>query len=284
MVWATLPALIFFFAFAILPLGGVILLSLTDWDGVGPITWAGAANWSKVLTDPLTANSLWVTVQVILLSCLFQVPASLLLGVFTAGFQRYRSVLAVLYFVPTLLSSAAVAVTFTSLLDPSFGLSGALRWSWLQQDWLGSPHLALFVVVFVLSWQQIPFHTLIYQGGVRQIPKSLYEAADLDGASTMQQFFRITLPQLKYTFITSTTLMVVGSLTFFDLIFVLTGGGPGNATSVLPLQMYVEGFRGYNMGTASVLAVLLAALGLGIALLIQRLGGKNRQESQLDGA
>jgi raffinose/stachyose/melibiose transport system permease protein len=140
------------------------------------------------------------------------------------------------------------------------------------------------VVVFVFSWQNIPFHSLVYQGGVRQIPKSLYEAASIDGASVVQQFFTITLPQLKYTFITSTTLMVVGTLTFFDLIFVLTGGGPGNATNVLPLFMYVEGFRANDMGGASVLGVILAVFGLGLALLIQRLGGKNRQASQLEGA
>ena len=81
-----------------------------------------------------------------------------------------------------------------------------------------------------MSWQFIPFHSLIYQGAVRQIPTSLYEAAKLDGAGRIRQFFSITLPQLKYTIITSSTLMVVGSLTFFDLIFVLTAGGPADAT------------------------------------------------------
>ena len=94
------------------------------------------------------------------------------------------------------------------------------------------------VVIFVVSWQFIPFHSLIYQGAVRQIPTSMYEAAQIDGAGRVRQFFSITLPQLKYTIITSSTLMVVGSLTFFDLIFVLTAGGPGDATRVLALDMY----------------------------------------------
>lgn len=280
----TIPALIIFLAFAVIPLVGVVALSFTHWDGIGPITWAGLSNWTDTLTDPLTGNSLWVTVKVIVLSCLVQIPISLLLGVFTAGFQRYRAVLAVLFFIPILLSSAAIAITFIALLDPNFGLSGAVPIPWLKQDWLGNPDLALLVAVFVLSWQHIPFHTLVYQGGVRQIPKSLYEAASIDGANTVQQFFRITIPQLKYTFITSTTLMVVGTLTYFDLIFVLTGGGPGHSTSVLPLQMYVEGFRANNMGGAAALGVILAVFGLGLALLIQRLGGSNRQASQLDGA
>jgi raffinose/stachyose/melibiose transport system permease protein len=284
LAWLTVPALVFFVAFAIIPLGGVLILSFMHWDGIGQISWAGFANWAAVLADPLTGGSLWITVKVILYSCAIQIPVSLLLGVFTAGFQRYRAALSVLFFVPILLSSAAVALTFTALLDPNFGLSGALPIQALKQDWLGNPDLALAVVVFVLSWQHIPFHTLVYQGGVRQIPRSLYEAASIDGANVVQQFFTITLPQLKYTFITSTTLMVVGTLTYFDLIFVLTGGGPGHATSVLPLFMYLEGFRANDMGGASVLGVILAVFGLGLALLIQRLGGKNRQASQLEGA
>jgi raffinose/stachyose/melibiose transport system permease protein len=284
LAWLTVPALVFFLAFAIVPLGGVLVLSFMHWDGIGAISWAGFANWASVLADPVTGESLWTTVKVILLSCAIQIPISLLLGVFTAGFQRYRAALSVLFFVPILLSSAAVALTFTALLDPNFGVSGAIPIEALKQDWLGNPDLALAVVVFVLSWQHIPFHTLVYQGGVRQIPKSLYEAASIDGANVVQQFFTITVPQLKYTFITSTTLMVVGTLTYFDLIFVLTGGGPGHATSVLPLFMYLEGFRANDMGGASVLGVILAVFGLAMALLIQRLGGKNRQASQLEGA
>lgn len=280
----TIPALAIFLAFAVLPLGGVVALSFTDWDGIGAISWAGLDNWVSKLSDPQTGNAIWTTVKVVALSVLFQAPVSLLLGVFTAGMQRYRAVLAVLFFIPILLSSAAVAIIFIALLDPNFGLSGAIPLPFLQQDWLGNPDLALLVVVFVLSWQHIPFHTLIYQGGVRQIPGNLYEAASIDGASVVQQFFSITLPQLKFTFITSTTLLVVGTLTYFDLIFVLTAGGPGHATSVLPLEMYVTGFRANDMGGAAVLGVLLALFGLGLALFIQRIGGRDRRASQLEGA
>ncbi len=143
------------------------------------------------------------------------------------------------------------------MLDPNFGLGAGLGLPFLQQDWLGKDALAVGVVIFIVSWQFIPFHSLIYQGGVRQIPRSLYEAAELDGAGRMRQFFSITLPQLKYTIITSSTLMVVGSLTFFDLIFVLTAGGPGDATRVLALDMYKRGFMANQMGPASVIAVIL---------------------------
>ncbi|WP_269142955.1 carbohydrate ABC transporter permease [Microbacterium sp. GXS0129] len=284
MSWLAAPALIYFVIFAIVPLVGVLALSFTDWDGIGAITFSGIANWGVVLTDPGTWRAFGLTIIVMVLSWLVQTPISLLLGVFTAGTQRYRAVLAVLYFLPLLLSSAAIAVAYKALLDPNFGLAAGLGLPFLAQDWLGDPALAMGVVIFVIAWQFVPFHTLIYQGGVRQIPQSMYEAAQLDGAGRIAQFFHITLPQLKYTIITSSTLMTVGSLTYFDLIFVLTGGGPANATRILPLDMYLTGFKANQMGLASVIAVILVLLGLGLALFLQRLGGTDKSASQLDGA
>lgn len=284
LAWLAVPAFVYFIALAVIPLLGVLVLSFTDWDGIGAIGFSGVANWLTVFTEPGMWHALWLTLVVMVLSWLVQTPISLLLGVFTAGSQRYRAVLAVLYFLPLLLSSAAIAVAYKALLDPNFGLSAGLGLPFLSQDWLGDPVLAFGVVIFVIAWQFVPFHTLIYQGGVRQIPQSMYEAAQLDGAGRIAQFFHITLPQLKYTIITSSTLMTVGSLTYFDLIFVLTGGGPGNATRILALDMYLTGFRANLMGPASVVAVILVLIGLGLALFLQRLGGKDRSASQLEGA
>ena len=204
--------------------------------------------------------------------------------VYLARQTRYPEILAVIYFVPLLLSSAALAITYKALLDPNFGLGPGLKIPLLTQDWLGRDNLALGVVVFVVSWQFIPFHSLIYQSGVRQIPKTLYEASEIDGAGRVRQFFSITLPQLKYTVITSSTLMVVGSLTFFDLIFVLTAGGPGDATRALALDMYKRGFQANLMGPASAIAVILVLVGLALALLLRRLGGRDAAESQMEGA
>ena len=278
-----MPALVIFAVFALVPLVGVVALSLTRWDGLGPISWDGLNSWTRALADPVTLNAIWVTAKIMVFSFVVQAPVSLLLGVFTAGRQRYRAVLAVIYFVPLLLSSAAVAIAYKALLDPNFGLGPGLKIPGLAQDWLGNSNLALFVVVFVIAWQFVPFHTLIYQGGVRQIPASLFEAAQLDGAGRVRQFFAITLPQLKYTAITSSTLMVVGSLTYFDLVFVLTAGGPGYSTRLLPLHMYLTGFKANDMGAASALAVILVVVGLLLALLLQRVGGRDRSASQLEG-
>lgn len=273
-----------FVAFAVVPLVGVFVLSFTTWDGIGAIHPSGLDSWRAVLTDPGLPRALWVTFLVMAVSWAVQTPLSVLLGTFMAGRQRYRAVLGVVYFIPLMLSSAAIAIAYKALLDPNFGLGAGLKIPLLSQDWLGRPGLAFGVVVFVVSWQFIPFHSLIYQGGVQQIPKSLYEAAQLDGAGRIRQFFGITLPQLKYTIITSSTLMVVGSLTFFDLIYVLTEGGPGDATRVLALDMYKRGFQASLMGPASAIAVILVLVGLALALLLRRLGGRDAGASQLEGA
>ncbi|MGW9306577.1 carbohydrate ABC transporter permease [Saccharomonospora azurea] len=277
------PALAFFGVFALVPLVGVVALSLVYWDGISAMTWAGFDNWSDVLTDPSTWNAVWLSLQIMVFSWLVQTPISLLLGVLVAGRGRYRALLGVLYFLPMLLSSAAIAIAFKALLDPNFGMSLAFGAQSLAQDWLGDADLALYVVVFVIAWQFVPFHTLLYQAGVRQIPASLYEAAQLDGAGPVRQFFHITLPQLRYTIITSSTLMMVGSLTYFDLVFVLTGGGPGEATRMLPLHMYLTGFSSDEMGKASALAVLLVFTGLALALGLSR-WANFRRGSQLEGA
>ncbi|MDG4822996.1 sugar ABC transporter permease [Asanoa sp. WMMD1127] len=281
--WLALPAFLMFVAFAIIPLVGVLVLSFTQWDGIGDIHPAGFDSWRSVLGDPQLVHALWVTFLIMALSWAFQTPLSLLIGVYLAAQSRYREILAVIYFVPLLLSSAALAITYKALLDPNFGFGAGLGVPLLQQDWLGRDNLALGVLVFVVSWQFIPFHSLIYQSAVRQIPKAMFEASEIDGAGRLRQFFSITLPQLKYTVITSSTLMVVGSLTFFDLIFVLTGGGPGDATRALALDMYKRGFQASLMGPASAIAVILVLVGLGLALLLRRLGGRDATESQMEG-
>ncbi|GAA1949155.1 sugar ABC transporter permease [Microbacterium aquimaris] len=279
----TLPALIFFGVFAIAPLGVALYLSFTRWSGLGSPEWIGLENWQTLLTTPGTWHSLWLTVALMALSWLVQTPISILLGVFLSGHQRYRELFAVIYFVPLLLSSAAIAIAFRNLLDPNFGLFTMPGLEWLNLSWLGNPDLAFYTIVLIIAWQFIPLHTLLYQGGARQIPQSLYEAAALDGAGRARQFFEITLPQLRYTIVTSSTLMLIGALTYFDIIFILTQGGPGDATRILPLDMYLTGFVGNQMGLASTIAIVLVVLGVALSVSISKFSGFTRMESQLDG-
>jgi raffinose/stachyose/melibiose transport system permease protein len=281
--WMVAPALGFFLVFAIIPLIVALYLSFTRWDAITDPAWVGLDNWASVLVDPVAIDALVLTLKVIVISWIVQTPISLLLGTWTAGKQRNRAVLGAIFFLPLLLSSAATAIAFKAILDPNFGLSASLGIPFLKQDWLGNQQLVLFVVIFIIAWQFVPFHTLLFQGGVRQIPASLYEAAEIDGAGTIKQFFHITLPQLRYTLVTSSTLMIIGSLTYFDVIFVLTGGVPSAGTRILPILMYVTGFSASQFGQASVMAIILAVIGLAIALLLTKLSGFAKMDSQQEG-
>ena len=281
------PALVMFGLFALLPMAIVVLLSFTRWDGLATPAWAGTANWAHLFTDPETRHSIWLTVQVVVLSWLIQTPISLLLGVYLAGKQRYRALLAVIFFIPLLLSSVAIALAFRYLLDPNFGLTQSWHTaplSWLNHDWLGDQTLVLYTLIFIIAWQFIPFHTLLYAVGRRQIPAVLYEAALIDGATPWQMFRRVTLPQLRYTIVTSGILMVVGSLTYFDIIYIMTNGGPGNSTLVLSLDMYHKAVQANEYGYASVLAVVLGVIGIGIAMSLVRFSGFASMRSQQAGA
>lgn len=286
MLW-TAPALLFYLAFAIIPLFIAVYLSFTQWNGLSPATWIGLQNWVGLFSDAVTGQSLLLTIEVMVISWIVQTPLSILLGVFMAGTQRYRAVLSVLYFLPLLFSAVAIAITWQTLLDPNFGLVNIFLTSiglpGLARVWLGDPHLAFYVVMVIVSWEFIPFHSLLYLGGARQIPKELYEAANIDGGGRVQNFFLITLPQLKYTVITSTTLIFTGSLTYFDLFWVTTGGGPGYATRVLPLQMYITAFKDQQVGYGSMIAVVLAAFGIALSFLLLRFTGFSKMSSQLEG-
>jgi raffinose/stachyose/melibiose transport system permease protein len=283
----TAPALAFYALFALLPMFVAIYLSFTQWNGLSPEVWVGLKNWTALFSDSVTGHALLLTLEIMILSWVIQTPISLLLGVFMAGPHRYRSVMSAFYFIPLLFSTVAAGLTWLSILDPNFGLLNTLLntigLSGLARGWLGDPNLAFYVIVILIAWQFIPFHSLLYMGGARQIPRELYDAAEIDGAGRIEKFFSITLPQLKYTIVTSTTLILTGSLTYFDLIWVTTGGGPGFATRILPVQMYISALQNEAVGYGSVLAVLLVLFGIALSLVLLRFTGFTRMASQLEG-
>ncbi|MEU6535029.1 sugar ABC transporter permease [Streptomyces sp. NPDC047000] len=272
--WA-LPGVLFFAFFALAPMVLAVYLSFTKWNGLGDPQPTGLDNWRKLFADDRLTQSLTVTVLLTLASWVFQTVVSLLLGVWAAGRQRNRAILSAIFFVPFLLSSTAIALLFYALLDPNFGI--------IQQDTLGSTRGAFLAIVFVGGWQFIPFHTLIYQGGARQIPEVLYQAAAIDGAGRYRQFFSITLPQLRNTATTSGVLMIVGSLTYFETVLILTQGGPGTDTAILPYLMYEAGFKSYDFGYASAIATFLVVAATGLSLLMVRLTGFGAMRSTREG-
>ncbi|MFE5209565.1 carbohydrate ABC transporter permease [Streptomyces sp. NPDC056600] len=272
--WA-LPGVLFFTFFAVVPMALAVYLSFTDWNGLGDPGFVGLENWKNLFTDPQLMHSLFITVLLTVVSWAFQTVISLLLGVWAAGKQRNRAVLSAIFFVPFLLSSTAIALLFFALLDPNYGV--------IKGDTLGTTSGAFLAIVFVGAWQFIPFHTLIYQGGARQIPEVLYQAAAIDGASGLRQFFSITLPQLRHTMAMSGVLMVVGSLTYFETVLILTQGGPGTDTKILPYLMYEAGFRSYDYGYASAVATFLVIAATGLSLLLIRLTGFGKMNSVREG-
>ena len=278
----------FFAICAIVPLGVVVWLSFTSWDALGSPPWVGAANWTALFHDPILINSFKVTALLTVLGIVTQTPISLLLGVWAAGHERNRAILSAIYFIPLLMSATAISIVWLSLLNPYFGLPHELHWlfgnSFFEHGYLFSyPATAIGVLTFVGMWQWTPFHTLIYQGGARAIPTVLYQAAAMDGAGRVRQFFTITLPQLRNTIITSVVLMLVGSFTTFDTILILTSGRPGISTTSTSYYMYIKGFQQFQFGQASVIGVLLVVVTTMISLIIVRVSGWDKMRSTQEG-
>jgi len=271
------PPVVLFLLFIVVPMIVAIALSFTTWNGVGNPTWAGLSNWSKFFGDPTAHSSIWITIQIVVLSYVIQTPISIGLGLFTAGKQRYRTVYATIFVLPLLLSTAGIALMWESFLDPTFG---ALV-PFFSQSWLSDPNSQLYALILIIAWQFIPFHTLLYAVGRRQVPAVLYEAARIDGAGPVQMFWKVTLPQLRYTFVTSGILMVTGSLTYFDIIYIMTKNTPG--TQNLSLDMYVTAFSATEFGYSSVLAVVLGVVGIAVAVGLVRFSGFGRMQSQQEG-
>lgn len=279
----TLPAVLFFGLFAIVPLVLVAVLSFTSWSGLGPPEFAGLDNWTALLDDPVMIKSLWLSVLLTGLGVLVQTPLSILLGVWAAGPQRNRAVLSAVFFVPLLLSATAVSVLWRALLDPNFGVPAQARWLFGDGNLLGSRTGAIGVLVLVSAWQFTPLHALIYQGATRAIPEVLYQAAAIDGAGTVRQFFHITLPQLRNSIITSVILMVVGGLTTFDTVLILTQGGPGTDTAITAYYMYQKAFKGFDFGAGAAIALLLVVVATLISLAVVRISGYDKMAGTKDG-
>src|SRR5699024_2726935 len=227
-----LPAILFFLLFALGPMVVAIYFGFLEWDGLSKAKFIGFDNWVRMFNDSVAIKSIVLTIEMMIITWIIQTPISMFLGIFLAGRQRYRAIFGLFYFFPLLFSAAAIGLIWLFILDPQFGLANPifsnLGIDFMVQNWLSNEKLAFITVAVVVSWQFIPFHTLLYQAGVQGIPDSIFDAAEVDGAKGITRFFYIILPQLKHTITTSTVLMLTGALTYFDLIYVMTNGGPAN--------------------------------------------------------
>ncbi|WP_296650201.1 carbohydrate ABC transporter permease [Paraburkholderia sp.] len=250
------PALFLLAVFLLYPLVSSLRLSLLDWNGLGNTArFVGLSNWVHLAHDTVFWHSLVNNVILAVTSIVIQLPVALALAVLLEKAGRGSRVLKILYFLPLLMSSVAIGVLFKNVYDPNFGpLNAALQafgLDSLAKDWLGDPHLSLGSTIAVIIWQNAPFYMILFLAGLSSMPAEVNEAALLDGASEWTIFWRIKLPHLQGTVRTAVLLSVLGSLRYFDLVYVMTGGGPEGSSELMATYMYRTVFSSFQLGYGS---------------------------------
>ncbi|SCL31574.1 raffinose/stachyose/melibiose transport system permease protein [Micromonospora nigra] len=268
------PALVLFLLLVIAPIVIAGYASVFRWNGFGlPEEFIGLDNFTRAFGDPVFRGDLWRGAVLIGLSLVIQLPVSLGLAMLLNQPLRGRSLYRVVFFAPYVLSEVTTAVLFTLVLSPNRGLGDTLS-GWLGVDVGGAvfadPDTVLFALFLVVSWKYFGFHMILYLSGRQNIPQELTEAATTDGASTWQVFRYVTLPLLGPTIRISVFLSVIGTIQLFDMVWVLTGGGPIHASETMAVTMYQYGFRRFEVGYASAISIVMFLLSLVFALLYQR--------------
>jgi multiple sugar transport system permease protein len=266
------PAMVIFFVFTLLPVAIALYLSLTNYDVFTRIDWVGLGNYQDIVDDEFfwraLVNTSTFTAWTIPLSMGVGLGLAVLLNQKLRGLGVYRTI----YYVPVVTSMVAVAMIWIQLFDPLYGvISNSLESIGIKGiDWLGDPNLAMPSVIVVSVWKVIGWNMLIYLAGLQGIPDYLKEAAAIDGANRWQSFFKITLPLLQPTtffiFVTS----LIGAFQVFDQVYVMTGGGPANATTTLVHQIYNAAFKALDMGYAAAMSFVLFGIILVVSLVSMR--------------
>jgi multiple sugar transport system permease protein len=276
------PAVVILGAFVIYPIGSAAYLSLTEWSGFGTVQeFIGLDNYRRLLHDGEVGNSLLVTVLygtgVTIGSCVTGLGLAILLDAPMRGRTIYRTI----YFFPVVTSAVAVAVLWRDLLDPAGFVGAALERVGIDNpNWLGNRWLALTALTLVTVWKNLGFNAVLYLTALQAIPAGLYEAGRLDGASSYQLLRRITVPLLApMTFFVSVQALVT-SFQSFDLVYVLTNGGPLGGTDVLGMLTYRTSFRLGEFGYGASIAFVTLALVLGVTLVQWRVSGSGRSPLQ----
>lgn len=279
--WFLAPALGLIAIFFALPILAALLLSFSDFDiyAIGDPTslrWIGLDNYQHLLQHPLFWTALGNTFYFVLLggplSVALSLGAALLVN---ARLTCCRTLFRTIYFLPVVSTLVAVAVVWRALYHPGAGLLNQFLGLFGVNpiDWLGDPHWAMPAIILMAAWKNFGFNMIIFIAGLQAIPDRLYEAARLDGADTWAQFRYVTLPMLAPTFLFVALMTMIGYLQLFAEPYVMTQGGPANATLSVVMLMYQEGFRWWNMGFAAALAFVLFAIilaGTLIQLRVQR--------------
>ena len=280
-----LPALMLFLLFVIYPIFRSIYFSMFDWNGLGPaVDFVGLQNFKDILTDKVFLKATSNVLLIIIFSVGAQLPLALALAVMVGRDLPGRGIFRTIFFMPYVLSEINVAIMWMLLYNPDLdrGLLNAVvvLLGGETIGWLSSTNLVLLSIFIALTWKYFGFHMLLYLAGLQNIPKELEEAATIDGANSFQNFYYITLPLLGSTIRTSVYLSVLGSIQQFILVWIMTKGGPVNASETLATYMYRFGFVRFQLGYGSAVAIYMFLLCLIFSLIYQHL---TRQPDYLTG-
>jgi multiple sugar transport system permease protein len=275
-----LPSAVVLVVVSIAPIFMTLYYSLTTYSILDPGDFVGFDNYIAMLNDKSFQTSVWQTMLYTLIVVPLQTVLSLVISeVLAKRFRnRFGGFARSVLFVPVLSSLVIVGVVWRFLLDSDFGLVNQLLGlvGIPHQNWLGQPMLALITVALVSVWKNVGYFMVIYYAGIMGINNDLYEAASIDGAGPVKQFFNVTVPSLKPVTILIVILGTIWSFQVFDLVYTMTGGGPGGATTTFVMSIYQSGFQNYQMGYASAMAVVLLIIILAVSLIQMRLLGKEK--------
>lgn len=264
------PAVLLISTFVVIPCIWGIAMSFSHYDAIGPARFIGIDNYRRMLRDPLIP----LTLQKTALYVLYSLPTGLAAGLAIAlalhsRWFKAKSLIRGLYFLPNVTSVAAVAFVWQWLMNPEFGLlnAGLHRFGLPNLGWLSDPRLAMPSVALVGVWQGLGFTILIYLAGLRSISEEVYEAARLDGAGAWAAFRDVTWPLLTPTTMFLTIMGVIGGFQVFQSVFIMTGGGPLDATRVYLFYLFQVAFQNLELGYASAMAVLLFGIVMALTLM-----------------
>jgi ABC-type sugar transport system permease subunit len=270
------PAFLLYAAFNLVPLGQGINVSFYDWDGVTPGTWVGARNYTEFFTDPAITSGYVHVLQLMVFYSFLPIAIGLFLAAVLSRIRiRGLTFFRMLLFLPLVITDVATAVAWIWMYDVDGPIATALRAMGLgalvpDQGWLGDFTTALPAVGVFGMWGQFGFCLILFLAGVMKIPASLYEAARVDGANAVREFFAVTLPGLRYELQVVLVLTVIGTLGTFDEIYVLTGGGPGTATTVPAYLVWRRAFQVGEIGSAAALGIILMLIVFAVTFVLNK--------------
>ena len=272
--WMAMPSIFLYSLLVILPAVLSIYYSLTNWDGLSPrMTFIGLRNYKDLMTDARFWNAFKNSIVLAVVSSLTSNAAALALALLVTKIRKVRTLCRSAFYLPNLLSGIVSGYIWVALLNYSFGVVNQLlnAIGFESIDFLGNPKLALWTVIFVITWKSAGYYMIIYIAGLNSISTDILEAADIDGCSAWSKFIRVTVPMLVGTFTINLTLSIINGLKIFDQIVSMTSGGPGFATETLTYQIYTVAFSEGRQGYGTAIAMVLFLLTLLLSVLNTKL-------------